>query len=400
MKRRLAQRVQRIQPSATVSITALAARLRGEGKDIIALSVGEPDFPTPEHICSAACAAIRRGETKYTAVDGAPALKLAVIEKFRRENGLAFAPEEILISSGAKQSCYNACLALLDVGDEVVIPAPCWVSYPDMVRLADANPVIVHTDSAHGFKMTPEQLEAAITDATRALILNSPCNPTGAAYARADWEALGAVLRNYPRITIIVDEIYEHLFWGAEPFCSLASACPDLRSRTLTVNGVSKAYAMTGWRIGYAAGPADVIRAMTTIQSQSTTNASTISQAAATAALLGDQGCVAEMCAAFRARQRFVVDRLNTLPGVHCWEGPGTFYLFPDVRELLAGLRLADDVELCERLLADTGVALVPGSAFVAPGHIRLSIASDMKTLSSALDRIGEFFRRGPKKNP
>jgi aspartate aminotransferase len=396
VKIRLAERVQRIQPSATVSITALAARLRGEGKDIIALSVGEPDFPTPEPICAAACAAIRRGETKYTAVDGSPALKQAVIEKFRRENGLEFAPDEILISSGAKQSCYNACLALLGAGDEVVIPAPCWVSYPDMVRLADAHPVIVPTDSAHGFKMTPEQLEAAITDATRALILNSPCNPTGAAYDRADWEGLGAVLRRHPRVTIIVDEIYEHLFWGEAAFCSLASACPDLVLRTLTVNGVSKAYAMTGWRIGYAAGPADVIRAMTTIQSQSTTNASTISQAAATAALLGDQDCVAEMCAAFKARQRFVIDRLNDLPGINCWEGPGTFYVFPDIREALAALKLADDVEFCQRLLSDRGVALVPGSAFVAPGHIRLSFASDMKTLDSALDRIGNFLQCGP----
>lgn len=392
---RLAQRVQRVRPSATVSITALAGRLREAGRDIIALSVGEPDFPTPAHIRTAACEAIERGETKYTIVDGALPLKLAVAEKFHRDNGLEFRPEEILISSGAKQSCFNACEALLEAGDEVIIPAPCWVSYPDMVRLADADPVIVHTDPKQGFKMTAEQLKVSINDSTRALILNSPCNPTGATYSRADWENLAEVLLDHPRIVILSDEIYEHLHWGSEPFCSLLSACPQLRPRTLTINGVSKTYAMTGWRVGYAAGPEPLIKAMTTIQSQSTTNACSISQAAATAALLGDQRCVVEMCSAFEERQRLVVSRLNELPGISCWSGAGTFYAFPDVRAALSALELADDVTLCERILDQAGVALVPGTAFAAPGYLRLSFASDLTTLDEALDRLERFLRTG-----
>ena len=393
MSIRLAQRVQRIKPSATVSVTALAARLRDEGRDVIALSVGEPDFPTPPHICAAACAAIERGETKYTVVDGARDLKLAVIDKFRRDNGLEFGPDEILISSGAKQSCFNACEALLEPGDEVIIPAPCWVSYPDMVRFADASPVIVHTDAATGFRMTPQQLSAAISEATRALIINSPCNPTGASYSRRNWQALAAVLSEHPQIIIITDDIYEHLYWGSDPFCSLLTAAPELKSRTVTVNGVSKTYSMTGWRVGYAAAPVPLIKAMTTIQSQSTTNACSISQAAATAALNGDQRCVADMRAAFAARQHYVIDRLNAIPGISCWRGAGAFYAFPDVRAAMNELAIADDVALCERLLAEAGVALVPGSAFAAPGHVRLSFAASLDTLSEALDRLERFFR-------
>ncbi len=392
MNIRLAQRVQRIRPSATVSITALAAKLRDEGRDIIALSVGEPDFPTPAHICAAASAAIERGETKYTVVGGTRSLKQAVVEKFRRDNGLEFSLDEILVSCGAKQSCFNACEALLEGGDEVIIPAPCWVSYPDMVRLADATPVIVDTDAAHDFKMTAEQLRAAINAATRALILNSPSNPTGATYSRAELQALAEVLLEHPRVVIITDDIYEQLHWGAEPFCSLLSAAPELRPRTLTVNGVSKAYAMTGWRIGYAAGPATLIRAMTTVQSQSTTSAASISQAAATAALTGDQTCVTTMRDAFRLRQHYVVDRLNAMPGLSCWKGDGTFYAFPDVRKALSALEIADDVMLCERILAEAGVALVPGTAFAAPGHLRLSFATDLETLEDALDRLEGFF--------
>jgi len=394
---RLAKRVQRIKPSATVSITALAARLRDEGRDVIALSVGEPDFPTPPHICAAACAAIERGETKYTVVDGTRDLKIAVIEKFRRDNSLEFSPTEILISSGAKQACFNACEALLEPGDEVIIPAPCWVSYPDMVRFADATPVIVHTDASTGFRMTPEQLSAAISDATRALIVNSPCNPTGASYSRSDWQALAAVLVEHPQITIITDDIYEHLHWGSEPFCSLLTAAPELRPRTLTVNGVSKTYSMTGWRVGYAAGPVSLIRAMTTIQSQSTTNACSISQAAAVAALNGDQRCVAEMRAAFAQRQRYVSDRLNAMPGISCWSGAGAFYAFPDVRAAMSALTIADDVALCERILEEAGVALVPGSAFAAPGYVRLSFAAGMDTLAAALDRLERFFKQDGK---
>ncbi len=388
---RLAQRVQRIRPSATVSITALAAKLRSEGKDIIALSVGEPDFPTPEHICAAACDAIARGETKYTVVDGSPALKRAVAEKFRRDNGLAFEPDQIVVSCGAKQACFNACLALLEADDEVIVPAPCWVSYPDMVRLAGAEPVIVHTSAEHGYKMTADQLRGAINEATRALILNSPCNPTGASYTRSDWVALAEVLLEHPRIVIVTDDIYEHLHWGSEPFCSLLTACPDLGPRVLTVNGVSKTYAMTGWRVGYAAGPVPLIKAMTTLQSQSTTNACSISQAAAIAALTGDQSCVARMRDEFEARQRFVVERLNALPGFRCRAGDGSFYAFPDVSEAVAERGVGDDVTLCERILADAGVALVPGTAFAAPGHLRLSFAADRATLTRALDRMAEL---------
>jgi len=391
---RLAQRVQRIRPSATVSITALAAKLRGEGKDIIALSVGEPDFPTPEPICAAACDAIRRGETKYTVVDGSPELKRAVIEKFSRDNALTFEPDEILISSGAKQACYNACLALLEAGDEAIVPAPCWVSYPDMVRLTGAEPVIVHTSAEQGFKMTAEQLRGAINEATRALIINSPCNPTGASYTRADWQALAEVLLDHPRIFIISDDIYEHLYWGPEPFCSLLSASPELGPRTLTVNGVSKSYAMTGWRVGYSAGPEQLIKAMTTLQSQSTTNACSISQAAAIAALTGDQTCVTEMRDAFKERQRFVIDRLDALPGFRCRPGHGSFYAFPDVSDAVTSLGLSDDVALCEQILAEVGVALVPGTAFCAPGHLRLSFAADMETLTDALGRLSSFLTR------
>ena len=387
----MAPRVQRIRPSPTVSITALAGKLREEGKDIISLSAGEPDFDTPVHIADAACAAIRSGLTKYTAVDGTRALKAAVIEKFKRDNDLEFEPEEILVSSGGKQSCYNACQTLLEAGDEVIIPAPYWVSYPDMVRLADAEPVTVHTTASSGFLMSPEQLAAAITENTKALIINSPCNPTGAAYTRSDLEALGELLADHPRIFVITDDIYEHIYWGAEPFCSLLTAFPELRERTLTVNGVSKCYAMTGWRLGYAAGPAAVIKAMTTIQSQSTTNACTISQAAAEAALSADQTCVTTMCAEFKKRHDYVIERLNAIPGLKCRPGEGTFYAFPNLTDALEGLGLENDVVFCERLLEEKGVAVVPGSAFGAPGYLRLSFAASHETLGSALDRIADF---------
>ncbi|HEX9877077.1 MAG TPA: pyridoxal phosphate-dependent aminotransferase [Gammaproteobacteria bacterium] len=397
MSTRLAQRVQRIRPSATVSVTALATRLREEGKDIIALSVGEPDFPTPEHIGMAAADAIKSGFTKYTLVDGTRSLKQAIQAKFARENGLEFELDEILVSCGAKQSCYNACLALLESGMEAVIPSPCWVSYPDMVGLADARPVIVQTDPDRGFRLTAAQLEDAITPATRALIINSPCNPTGAAYRRSDWQSLAEVLREHPQIIVVSDEIYEHIYWGDEPFSSFLSANPDFRDRTLTVNGVSKAYSMTGWRIGYAAGPKDLIKAMTTLQGQSTTNACSIAQVAAAAALTGDQSCVVAMCAAFRERQRYVLERLNAMPGVHCRAGEGSFYAFPDVSGAIAALGLADDVELCEDLLNEAGIALVPGTAFEAPGYLRLSFACDQATLSEALDRMQACIERASR---
>jgi aspartate aminotransferase len=390
----VAQRLRRIRPSATVSITARAERLREQGRDIIVLSVGEPDFPTPEHVKAAAQQAIARNDTKYTPVDGARLLKDAIVAKLARDNGLQYAPEQVLVSTGAKQSCYNACLALLDPGDEAIVPAPYWVSYPDMVRLADAEPVIVETSAAQRFKMTAEQLETALTPRTRLLILNSPCNPTGAVYTTAEWSALAEVLRAHPRVVVLSDEIYEHIHWTGAPFSSFAAACPELYDRTLTVNGMSKGYAMSGWRIGYAAGPAHVIKAMTSLQGQSTTNACTISQAAAREALVADQACVRDMCAEFKRRHDYFFARVRGLPGFECVRADGTFYLFPNVEAAMQAKRVATDIELCENLLEDAGVALVPGTAFGAPGHLRLSFAASMGTLDAALTRIDEFLRR------
>ena len=375
-------------------MTARAGALRAEGRDVIALSAGEPDFRTPSHIGEAAWEAIRSGQTKYTAVAGSPSLKEAIVAKFRRDNGLDFHSDQILISSGGKQSLYNACQVLLEASDEVILPAPYWVSFPDMVRLADAEPIIVDTDAANGFRLRPERLSEAISNRTRALIINSPCNPTGTAYARADWEALGEVLAVHPDVFIITDDMYEHIYWGAEPFCSLLTACPELSDRTLTVNGVSKCYAMTGWRIGYAAGPKSVIEAMTTLQSQSTTNACTISQAAAVAALNGDQSALTEMCAAFKDRHDYVNHRLNDLPGVECRPCEGTFYAFPNIEQAIRLVGVENDIDFCEQLLEEQNVALVPGSAFGAPGHLRLSFAASRETLEIALNRMESFINK------
>lgn len=390
----LAQRLQRIRPSATVSITARAQRLREQGRDIIVLSVGEPDFPTPEHIKAAATAALARNDTKYTPVDGSGSLKQAIVAKLERDNGLRYAPEQVLVSTGAKQSCYNACLALLNPGDEAIVAAPYWVSYPDMVRLAEAEPVVVETKAAQRFKMTAQQLEEALTPRTRLLILNSPCNPTGAVYSAAEMRALGAVLRAHPRVVVLSDEIYEHIQWTGDAFASFAAECPDLYERTLTVNGMSKGYAMSGWRIGYTAGPVAVIKAMTSLQGQSTTNACTISQAAAREALVGDQTCVRDMCAEFKRRHDIFFAAVSELPGFHCVPADGTFYLFPNVENAMRAKGIKTDVELCERLLDDAGVALVPGTAFGAPGHLRLSFAASMSTLEAALARLADFFGR------
>jgi aspartate aminotransferase len=387
----LAQRLSRIRPSATVSITALAQRLREQGRDIVVLSVGEPDFPTPAHIKAAAAAALARNDTKYTPVDGARLLKEAVVTKLARDNGLRYTAEQVLISSGAKQSCYNACLALLDAGDEAVIPAPYWVSYPDMVRLADAEPVLIESTAERGFKITPEQLAASITPKTKLLILNSPCNPTGAVYSRAEWHALGGVLRAHPRIAILSDEIYEHIHWADDEFTSFAAACPDLYDRTITVNGMSKGYAMSGWRIGYAAGPHAVVKAMTSLQGQSTTNACTISQAAACEALIGDQTCVRDMRDEFRQRHDFFYAGIRRLPGFACVPASGTFYLFPNIEAAIRAKRVGSDTEFCERLLEEVGLALVPGTAFGARGHVRLSFAASIATLTAALERLDDF---------
>lgn len=371
-----------------MAVTAMAAELRAKGRDIIDLGAGEPDFDTPEHIKAAAIAAIQGGQTKYTPVEGTAALKKAVIDKFQRENNLSYAMDEIVVSCGAKQTCYNVCGAVLNPGDEAIVPAPFWVSYPDMIKLADAEPVIVGAMMEDGFKITPRLLEAAITPRTRLLFLNSPSNPTGAAYTRAELQALGAVLEKHPAIVIAADDMYEHIYWAKEPFASFAEACPSLYDRTVTINGVSKAYAMTGWRIGYAGGPKAIIAAMKKIQSQSTSNPSSISQAASVAALSGDQSCVREMTKAFKERHDYVVAALNGIAGFKCLPSAGTFYAFPNVTEALRAKDLKDDLALSELLLNSGDVAVVPGSAFGAPGYLRLSFACSLDTLKEAIRRI------------
>jgi aspartate aminotransferase len=376
-------------------MTARAAQLRAEGQDIISLSAGEPDFDTPANIAAAGIAAIQGGHTRYTDVGGTPELKDAIIAKFERDNGLTYARNQILVSSGAKQTIYNLCMAVLDPGDEAIIPSPYWVSYPDMVMLADGLPVTPDATPAQGYKITPRQLEAAITPKTRLLLLNTPCNPTGAAYTRAELRALGEVLLNHPRIVIGTDDMYEKIYWGAEPFCSLVTAVPELYGRTVTINGCSKAYAMTGWRIGYCGGPREIITAMATVQGQSTSNPSSIGQKAAVAALNGDQDCVAKMNESFRARHDFVVPGLNALPGVSCLPGAGTFYAFAEVRGAMAELGLKDDQAFADLLLEKAGVAVVPGSGFGAPGHMRISFATSRALLEQALVRIDRVLRAG-----
>jgi aspartate aminotransferase len=374
-----------------MAVTARAARLKAQGKDVIGLGAGEPDFDTPEHIAEAGHKAIKNGFTRYTSVDGIDELKDAIIAKFQRDNALAYERSQVLVSSGAKQTIYNLCMALLDPGDEAIIPAPYWVSYPDMVMLADGLPVMPFAGMSQGYKITARQLAAAITPKTRLFLLNSPCNPTGAAYTRAELQALGEVLLEHPRIVIGTDDMYEKIFWDPEGFTSLVTAVPGLYPRTVTINGVSKAYAMTGWRIGYCGGPKELIAAMSTIQSQSTSNASSIAQKAATVALNGDQGCVAKMNEAFKARHDFVVHALNSLPGVSCLPGAGTFYAFADVTRAMGALGCQNDGEFAELLLNDAGVAVVPGSGFGAPGHMRISFACSMETLERAMERIGRL---------
>ena len=383
------KRVQMVKPSPTLAVTARAAELRAAGKDIIGLGAGEPDFDTPVHIKNAALRAIADGKTKYTPVDGTAELKQAVIDKFKRDNDLDYAPDQILVSSGGKQSFFNLALALLNAGDEVIIPAPYWVSYPDMVTIAEGVPVIVKATLENRFKLTPEQLEAAITDKTRLVVLNSPSNPTGTAYTRNELEGLAEVLKKYPDILIATDDMYEHIIWSEEPFCNILMACPELYSRTIVLNGVSKAYSMTGWRIGYCGGPAWLIKNMKKIQSQSTSNACSIAQAAATEALNGSQECVQVMLRAFRKRHDYVVERLNQLPGVTAIESDGTFYAFPDFSEAMKKLGYEKDADLAEMLL-EKGVALVPGSAFGADGCMRLSYATSDQALETALDRLEE----------
>jgi aspartate aminotransferase len=381
-------RMARVKPSPTGAVLALATELRAQGRDIISLGTGEPDFDTPEHIREAAVAAIAAGKTRYTPIDGTAELKAAIQAKFARENGLEYERSQIIVTAGGKQALFNLCLALLGPGDEAIIPAPYWVSYPDMVLLAEAEPVIIATGIAEHFKVTPSQLEAALSEKTRLVMLNSPGNPTGASYSRSELQALGAVLEGYPDVVVVADDIYEHIYWADEPFVTFAEACPVLFERTVTTNGVSKAYAMTGWRIGYAAGPEELINAMKTVQSQSTSNPCSVSQAAAQAALEGDQGPVADMCIAYRRRHDFIIAALNDIPGFECRPGEGTFYAFPRVQDAVQRLGLADDTALTELLINEADVACVPGAAFGAPGYIRVSFACSLETLEEAVNRL------------
>ncbi|MBI3563114.1 MAG: pyridoxal phosphate-dependent aminotransferase [Gammaproteobacteria bacterium] len=391
----LSDRVKRIKPSPTLAVTAHAANLRAEGRDIISLGAGEPDFDTPDPIKQAAIAAIQRGFTKYTAVDGTKELKAAVIAKFQRENKLTYKPDQILVSCGGKQSFYNLVQALLNPGDEVIIPAPYWVSYPDMVLLADGIPKIIDTDMDHQFKISPIQLEDAITPRTRLFVINSPSNPTGMTYTRTELKALAEVLRRHPQVLIATDDMYEHIMWAKEPFANILNVSPDLYDRTIVLNGVSKAYSMTGWRIGYAAGPVALLEAMKNIQSQCTSNPTSISQVAAQAALEGDQSCITTMLQAFKRRHDVVVARLNQLPGVRCLPGQGTFYAFASFHDAIQHLPgIADDVQLAEYLIEKAGVALVPGSAFGSPGYLRLSFAASMELLDKALERIAVAIKK------
>ena len=388
----LAHRLQQVKPSPTLSVAAKAAELRAQGLDIIGLGTGEPDFDTPQHIKDAAIAAINAGFTKYTAVEGIPELRKAIIEKFARDNSLTYELNQILVSCGGKQSIYNLCQALLNKGDEVIIPAPYWVSYPDIVLLAEAIPVIIPSTAATRFKITAEQLEQAITPKTKLFFINSPSNPSGVAYTAAELLALGEVLKRHPHVLIAIDDMYEHILW-AHPFVNILNVCPELYARTIVLNGVSKAYAMTGWRIGYAAGPAALISAMKTIQSQSTSNPCSIGQKAAVAALSGGDESIKVMVKAFRERHDYLVKRLSAMPGVEVIPADGTFYIFPNVQAIIEQRGFAHDIEFSERLLQEKGLALVPGSAFGNEGCIRLSFATDMLTLEKAMDRLEAFIK-------
>lgn len=389
----LAHRIKKVKPSPTLAVAAKATQMRAEGRDVINLGTGEPDFDTPEHIKKAAIEAIQAGFTKYTAVDGIPELKQAIIDKFKRDNGLDYRLNQILVSVGGKQSFYNLCQAILNAGDEVIIPAPYWVSYPDMVLLADAMPVIVPTTPAQHYKMNASQLADAITPRTKLIVINSPSNPSGVAYSFDELKALAEVIKQHPHVWIATDDMYEHILWS-QPFVNILDACPELYERTIVLNGVSKAYAMTGWRIGYAGGPQAIINAMKTIQSQSTSNPCSIAQKAAVAALNGGEASIHQMVEAFKERHHFLVTRLNEMPGVDVIPADGTFYSFPSVQTIIEQKGYQNDLEFAERLLQEEGLALVPGSAFGNEGCIRLSFATSMEVLHDAMDRLERFIKK------
>ncbi len=395
----LSSSLDRIKPSPTMAVTTKAAELKAAGKDIIGLGAGEPDFDTPDHIKEAAIEAMRAGQTKYTAVDGTPACKDAVIEKFRRENGLVFERNQVSVNSGGKHTIYNAMMATLNAGDEVVIPAPYWVSYPDIVLLAGGTPVIAQSSLATDFKLTPEMLEAAITPKTKWLIFNSPSNPSGAAYSEAEIIALGEVLLRHPHVHVFSDDIYEHITYGDFVFKTMAQAVPELAPRTLTMNGVAKAYAMTGWRIGYAGGDPALIKAMAKIQSQSTSNPSSISQAAAVAALTGPQDFLAGRAATFQTRRDLVVSMLSEAEGINCPTPDGAFYVYPSIEGCMGkttpgGKKLETDEDFVTYILEDFGVAAVQGAAFGLSPHFRVSYATSTEALTEACSRIQDACSR------
>ena len=390
----LSQRVQAIKESPTLAVTARAAKLKAEGKDIIGLGAGEPDFDTPQHIKDAAKKAIDSGFTKYTPVAGIPGLKKAIVNKFKNENGFDYTDKEVIVGVGGKQCIFNLALAVLNPGDEVIIPAPYWVSYADIALVAGAKPIILECGIEQGFKLLPAQLEAAITSKTKLFMINSPSNPTGAVYTLDELKALGEVLKSHPHVLVATDDMYEHVNLTGDKFYNILNATPELKPRCIVLNGVSKAYSMTGWRIGYAAGPAYIIKAMEILQSQSTSNPTSISQVAAQAALEGDQDCITPMVKAFIERHEYVVDRFNSMRGLKCLKAGGAFYAFPDAREAIKNLHAAGkitaatDMALSEYLLEQVGVAVVPGSAFGAEGYFRISFATSMDNLTKARDRI------------
>lgn len=389
----ISSRLSRIKPSPTIAVTQKAAELKAAGQDVVGLGAGEPDFDTPDFVKDAAHEAIKAGKTKYTAVDGTPELKKAIAAKFKRENNLEYALDEITVGSGGKQVLYNALMATLEAGDEVIIPAPYWVSYPDMTLLAEGEPVFVACPQDKGFKLQPEDLEAAITPKTKWLILNSPSNPTGAAYTANELKALGAVLEKHTHVWVMTDDMYEHILYDGFDFTTIAEVCPSLKERTLTVNGVSKAYAMTGWRIGYAGGPKALIKAMAKMQSQSTSNPCSISQAASVAALNGDQSFLKERSDAFAARRDFVVDALNQCDGLSCAKPEGAFYVYPSCEGTIGkatpqGKVIESDEDFVTYLLESAGVACVQGAAFGLSPHFRISYATSMEVLQDACNRI------------
>ena len=384
----LSKRIQKVKPSATLTISAKAMELRANGIDVISLSAGEPDFDTPEHIKKAAIEAINNGQTKYTPVDGTPDLKDAIINKFHRDNNLQYQRENIIVSTGAKQTLFNLFQSVLGSDDEVVIISPYWVSYPDMVILADAKPVIVETRQEDNFDIDMASFKTALNDKTKLLILNSPSNPTGITYTKEQYESMGKILSDYPNVLIVTDDMYEHIYWGNEPFTSFAEVCPNLFDRTITINGVSKAYAMTGWRIGYCGAPKSIVKAMKMVQGQITSNPSSISQVAAIAALNGPHDAVNMMVGEYKKRHDYLCDALNKINGFNTSPGTGAFYLFPEVSGVIESKGFADDIEFSSFLIDQANVAVIPGSAFGAEGCIRISYATSMELLKESIARI------------